>query len=517
MATTPATKLSETDHDQDPAKTPTEAAKAGSGVTQVQALLAHGKPSPAQIIKVIDAHRAEHDAIFALLQKTYGNTYVQQVVAQMNHLRASVKNKEVVAGDPASKDGGFFDASAEAKGASWRSKGGDFTGKADKEGLDSTYKLGADDSLHGTVTKGDEKGVDAALDWQHDGKDEGQIFANYQDGKNYEGGVSRPFDLRNGSLTAGVKHSDVDGTATDGAFGSYKSTDKKLSAEGNIGVSGGGLAGGLAGTYAPNANDTYEASYRHDAAGDTASASATHKYAGGGQLTGSGSFQHDATGNTEAIAGAYSRNGLDIDANAKRTPDTTSLHLGATDKITPNLTASGTYDYAKKDGAGSQSTLALSERYRSGNIVQGLDLTAGAGTRDYLGMQGSVEGKLANNLYGGAYGGFNVESGHQTTANIGASLTFTPSEKTALTLAGIVDQNGTLETRLQLDIFKSKIDGIQGLSDQKKNAMVSLFVSYTQQGSGGNHMLDQRFGASQFGASEPAGSGAVMAGIRIKF
>ena len=47
--------------------------------------------------------------------------------------------------------------------------------------------------------------------------------------------------------------------------------------------------------------------------------------------------------------------------------------------------------------------------------------------------------------------------------------------------------------------------------------MVSLFVSYTQQGTGGNHMLDQRFGASDYNTSGPAGSGAVTAGIRIKF
>ncbi len=537
MATTPAMKQSETDHDQDPAKTPAtaEAAKSGSGVTQVQTLLAHGKPSPAQIVKVLDAHRAEHDAIFALLQKTYGNTYVQQVVAQMNHLRASVKNKEVVAGDPASKDGGFFDASADAKGASWRSSGGDFTGKADKDGLDATYKLDADDSLHGTIEH-EKADADAqatgptdlldpqtsatrgALDWQHGGKSEGQVFADVHDGKNYAAGASRGFDVGNGSLTAGLERNTVEGVATDGAFGSYRSTDKKIAADANVGVSGGGLGGGISGAYAPNKNDTYGASYRHDASGDTGVASASHKFDGGGSVAGSGTIHRDQAGDvTGTLAGAYSRDGLDVDANAQRTADTTSFHLGASDQITPNLTTAGTYDYSKKDGASSQSTLALSERYRSGNVVQGLDLNAGAGTRDYLGVQGSVEGKLANNLYGGAYGGFNVESGHQTTANIGASLTFTPSEKTALTLAGIVDQNGTLETRLQLDIFKGKISSIGELSDQKKNAMVSLFVSYTQQGTGGNHMLDQRFGASDYNTSGPAGSGAVTAGIRIKF
>ncbi len=518
MATTPATKQSETDRDHDPVKAPAADAKPGSGVTQVQALLAHGKPAPADIVKVMDAHRSEHDAIFALLQKTYGNTYVQQVVAQMNHLRASIKNKEVVAGDP-NGTGGYFDASADKKGAEWRSSGGAFTGKANQDGLDATYKLDGDDSLHGTVKQNKDNGksgTHAEVDWLRDGKTEGAAFGDYKDGKNYTAGASRPFDLGAGTVNAGVERNTVDGTATDGAFGSYRSADKQVSADANLGVSGGELGAGLSGTYKPTTSDAYAGSYRHDASGDTLAASASHKLGNGGQLSATSQLHHDETGTTGSIAGAYERNGVNVNANAKRTIDTTSLHLGASDKVTPDLTTSGTYDYAKKDGAAGQSTFDLAERYRTGNVVEGLDVTGGAGTRDYMGVQGSVEGKVANNLYAGAYGGFTSEAGHQTTANGGASVTFTPSEKTALTLAGIVDQNGTFETRLQFDVFKSKLDGIQGLSDHKKDAMVSLFLSYTKSG-GDNHMLDQRFGASEFNASGAAGTGAVMAGIRIKF
>lgn len=530
----PGAKQPETDHDPKPptAGDVAHAGATGAGVKQVRALLAHGKPSPAQLVHVIDAHRSEHDAIFALLQQTYGNTYVKQVVARMHHLRASVQRKEIVAGDPASTTSGFFDASVEAKSARWRTGNGNFTGTASQDGLDSTYKLGGHDSLHGTVKREEpdattgptdlldpgSSGTRGELDWQHDGASEGRLFADVHGSKNYAAGVSRDVALGGGSLTAGLERNTVDGTATDGAFASYRSSDKQLAADANLGVSGGHLAGGLSGAYSPNASDTYAASYRHDASGDAVGASATHQYAGGGALSASGTLHHDEPHGvtTGTLAGAYDRGGLHVDANAQRAAGQTSLHLGASDQINSHLATSGTFDYTKDDAGGSQAALALSARNRTGRMIEGLDLSAGTGTRDYLSVQGSAEGKLANKLYAGAYGGYNIESGHQTTASLGASLTFTPSEKTALTLAGIVDQHGTLETRLQLDIFKHKVAGIQELSDEKKNAMVSLFVSYTQQG-GNNHMLDERFGASQFSASEPAGSGQVMAGIRIKF
>ena len=54
-------------------------------------------------------------------------------------------------------------------------------------------------------------------------------------------------------------------------------------------------------------------------------------------------------------------------------------------------------------------------------------------------------------------------------------------DRVALTLAGLVDQDGELEVRLQLDVFKKKIDGIKSLSDQKRDALVSLFISYHDQ------------------------------------
>ncbi|MBV8757533.1 MAG: hypothetical protein JO257_09670, partial [Deltaproteobacteria bacterium] len=78
----------------------------------------------------------------------------------------------------------------------------------------------------------------------------------------------------------------------------------------------------------------------------------------------------------------------------------------------------------------------------------------------------------------------------------------------------VVDQHGRFETRLQLDVFKDRINSISALDQHKKDAMVSLFVSYSQQ-VGSQRMLDDRFGAPQL--ATPNNASQVMAGIRIRF
>jgi hypothetical protein len=61
-------------------------------------------------------------------------------------------------------------------------------------------------------------------------------------------------------------------------------------------------------------------------------------------------------------------------------------------------------------------------------------------------------------------------------------------------------------------VFKSKIESIGDLDKQKKDAMLSLFLSYSQ---GTNkHMLDQRFGEPQIGTNP---GNQVTAGIKIRF
>lgn len=125
-------------------------------------------------------------------------------------------------------------------------------------------------------------------------------------------------------------------------------------------------------------------------------------------------------------------------------------------------------------------------------------------------------GQVAPKFYVSGFGGAAYEQGKQTTANLGAGLTFTPSDKTALTLAGVLDQNGHIETRLQFDVFKSRVESAGNLSQAQKSALVSLFVSYSPHGPLGGGIMNDRFGAPTYSHGFDQG-GTVQAGIRIKF
>ena len=496
------------------ATTPTASDRAFSpdskrpGVKAVLELFAKGTPEPMQVVDVIDAHRDDRDAILATLEATAGHDYVQQVHAAMGHLRASVKRRELVAGDPNDPDGGFFIGSQAEQGARWRTAGGRFTGTAGKDGLDSRYRLDSDDALHAHVGK-DGSG---ALAWERDGKNQGELYGSYHGGKDYEAGVRRTWDVGGGALTTGARHKVTGDGATDGVFGSYRTADGKTTTDAALGVHDGQFSGSAGVTTKPTAHDTVAGSIAHDDHGTTLAASGTHGF-GDRSISGSAQLHHGPDGTTGSIAGSYQDKTTHVDGSVTRGVDRTSLHLGASEQVTPELSVSGHLDHVNPDHGSSQTTLGLSERYRSGKVVEGLDLEAGKGERDYFKSTGSVDAQLGKNLYGGAFGSYQLEAGHQSTAQLGASLTFTPSEKTALTLAGVLDQTGALETRLQLDVFKSRISNVGDLADHKKDALVSLFVSYSMGGQ--HHMLDDRFGAPQVGVGGDADK--VMAGIRIKF
>ena len=94
---------------------------------------------------------------------------------------------------------------------------------------------------------------------------------------------------------------------------------------------------------------------------------------------------------------------------------------------------------------------------------------------------------------------------------VGGGLTWTPKDKMAVTLAGLVDQDGGFDTRLQFDVFKKKVDCARDLSDQKKKALFSVFVGYKQENDGG--LMNDHFGAGKLGAEQ----GMAYAGIKIPF
>ena len=539
---------------------PVVQAKPGPGVQALEALLQTGRPEPKAVVALVDTYRGERDALFALLHKSLGNEFVQQVVQEMGGVRASIDRKELAAGDPSNPTGGYFLASAKEQGARWRTADGDFTGKADKSGLDTTYKLDEDDALHGKVSA---KG-EGTLAWERDGKSQGELYG----GKGAVG-VRRDWGLDSGKLTTGFEHRG----AFTGAYGSYTSTDGKLTTDARAGMADGGFAGSLGGTYKPSASDTYTGSLSHDPTATSLALSGSHK-SGADTYTGAADLKHTAAGTTGSLGGTWTdgktaldgkyTHGLTADqfhlggshksgadtytgaADLERSAAGTTgslgagwtngksaldakythglaadkFHLGGSHKFSDELSMTGALDHERTAAGGNQTTLALAEKYRSDKMVQSLSLDAGAGDRKYLGVTGSTDMQIGKGLYAGAWGSFRAEEGKQTSGQLGASLTFTPHEKAALTLAGVLDQNGAIETRLQLDIFKDKISGVGSIADHKKDALVSLFLSYSQAGRNGSMpggMMDQRYGAPTADFGRGAGEGQFQAGIKISF
>ena len=481
-----------------PAPTASELAfEPGPGVKALEALLASASATPKQVVDLIDAHRDESAAMFVLVESKLGAEFVGQVRDSMG-LRASIKRREVVAGDPTG-NGGFFVASEKEQGARWKTADGSFDGKVNKDGLDSTYRIDGNDSIHAHS----DKSGNGAVGWEHDGKTMAELYKDKS-----ELGLRHTWDVDGGKLAGGVRHrGDVNE-----AFANYKGTDGKLTADAGLGVRDGGASEHLSATYKPSERDTFSGSIDNDVTGTRLAASASHKLDNGATVAGNGELAFTPEGTTGRLGASYSDGKRSFDGNVTRGLDQTSLHLGASDRLNPNTTVSGSLDHVMRDHGGHQTTLHLAERYRTNNVVHSLDLEAGGGERNYLSGTTGIDVGLGKNLYGGAFGGFRAEEGHQTGAQLGASLTFTPNEKAALTLAGVIDQTGSLETRLQLDVFKSKISSVGALADHKKDALVSLFVSYS---TGANkHQLDERFGAPSMSTTPDP---RVMAGIKIKF
>ncbi|HPH68536.1 MAG TPA: hypothetical protein PLF40_22415, partial [Kofleriaceae bacterium] len=147
------------------------------------------------------------------------------------------------------------------------------------------------------------------------------------------------------------------------------------------------------------------------------------------------------------------------------------------------------------EGNQGQTTLSIHERYQSSKVIQTFNLEAGAGTRDYATANTAIDMQLAPNVYAGAFGGFSSERGKQTNASIGASITWTPAEKVALTAAGVMNSAGQIDARLQLDVFKSRVS-LAEIADHRKKALFSIYAGISTSGGGG--LLDERYGAGSY-------------------
>jgi hypothetical protein len=211
-----------------------------------------------------------------------------------------------------------------------------------------------------------------------------------------------------------------------------------------------------------------------------------------------------------------------VNASLTHTATSTAATIGGEwksghDDLSGSVTETYTDPVASKPDQPLTETVVKSHETLDGDrVATSGDFEAGYGQRDYAKANGEVDVEVRPNVYAGAFGSVDAEEGKATTKSAGALITVTPDEKLALTVAGLVNNNGSFETRLQVDEFKTKIANVDVLSTEKKNAIVSLFISYTSKAKPG--LLNNELGAPEYSTSDPTGnSGEIMAGVRVKF
>jgi hypothetical protein len=445
-------------HDTAPAAQP-EVVE-GPGIKRLRELFAKGTPSPKDVVAILDAHRGERAQILEFLHGHAGNAYVASVMEAAEKLRLDLERRELVAGDPSSPDGGFFLASQAENGARWRTGDGTFAGQIGKQGVDARYNLDADSSLH---LRSDNRHKETTLAYEENGQNLGELAGRYRSSDDWNLGVRRPIALGEGGgmLLPELRHQvrPEAGGADVAALG-YR-LGESVTADAYLGrASDGGLAAGASGDY---------------------------RFGRGGV---GGSIDHS--------------------------PEATRFGLGGHYRLNDETTLSGAISHVDRRHGLDSTAVGVSERYRSPNLVHGLDLSYENSDKERVHMGGFVDAQVGRNLYAGAWGGYDKVEGEQPWGRAGASLTFTPDEKLALTVAGVLDNEGNFETRLQLDVFKKRVEGVRTISESKRNAIVSVFLSYTQ---GNRHdLFDERYGTPTFRRDTPGGEGGTFgAGIRIRF
>ena len=459
---------------------------AGPGVGELQALIKAGVPDITKVIDIIDRRPGEHKELMQLVQ-SLGGAYYQNVLHAMDAIRIDLKRKALAAGDPSNPQGDYFLASAEEKAARWRTEDGKFQGKASKDGLDASYQIDDDDALVAKVGK-----KEGSVAWQRDGETVGEMYGRKgPDG--FDAGIRRTFDAGDGAtVTPMLRHHQTAAGGQAELAADYKDKDASTTASGYVGVreSGGGFVAGVDGSHKFSDATSMTGSARYSPDGYSATVTGAHRFSE--TTTGDASLSHVRAGDvstTTASAGlAYQSGGL---------------------------SASGRLTHAQPGDGEGQTTLSIHERYQSSKVIQSFNFEAGVGARDYATATGALDVQLAPSLYAGAWGSFSSEQGKQTTAAIGASITWTPADRLALTAAGVMNQAGQLEGRLQLDVFKSRIDGISDIADDKKKALFSIYAGIST--NGGRGMLDDRYGAGSYKYDGQKQDTQFTLGVKIPF
>jgi len=190
------------------------------------------------------------------------------------------------------------------------------------------------------------------------------------------------------------------------------------------------------------------------------------------------------------------------------------LSLSGTHNVSDSTSVTAGLDHNVQDGAATD-TASLGAGYSTDKLaVSGeLDLTKSASGLGAGIKSGATASLVDGKLYGQAFGGGSMD-GDGTHYNFGGGLVLTPNDHTALTAAGVMDEKGGIDLRLQYDVFKDKVKGAGDLDDAKKNAMLSLFVGYKRgDGMVGGSPLDDQMGVGPTGKDQSG----VYAGAVLRF
>ncbi len=448
----------------------------------------------------------------------------------------------------ADKDGdkAVFGASGEYqdKDTKISGKGSFVSGQEHSASLEASQKLGEKESIAGGLsqtTKDGETTYGANAKYSNDGSSVG-VQGKFTSGQDHSASLDGTKKLgEKETLSGGLSQTTKDGETTYGANakysndgnsvgaqGKFTSGDKhSASVDGTVKVGEDKKLSGKVGETTTDGATTYDASARLSGKkgelgvggsytdADKWSLTADGKRKFGDDLTGTAKLSHSVLDgkSTEGIDLGLSTDKTNLGASGRFTDDQNySLGFKGSHKFGDDASLSGTADFGKKDGESFQK-FGL-----SGQVGKDELLFNGSASYEKLGsknpnLTAQFDGTatlLDDRLYAQGFGKLDNML-DDPKFQVGGALTWTPKDKMALTLSGVVDQDGGFDTRLQFDVFKKKIDSAKDLSEDKKKAALSVFVGYKQGMDGST--LNDRFGAGKFGAEQ----GQVYAGIGFRF
>ena len=516
---------------------------AGPGLVALAKLIVGGGDSDPEVdavIAVLDQYPGEHEALVAALGTYLGDDYVTQVGARMPHLRVHWKELHLVAGDPNSPTGNFLEAGKELEGgrfrlgmgsgtysgtfggdvghdvsATWKNgnflrasekldgaewKFGKLTGKARGDNIDAQYAFTDVKALRLHYNSKTSLGT---LGFYRSGKLRGpELAARYKSGNDYSVGLQRQFGMGEGVTgTLGARHM-VDANLGVGDPTTKLTADKTREALtfDAVGKSfdahmyaglhpDGQFTAGLSGATNLGPKTRFSGAFGLD--GDDAKVSTTLSHAWKQGLSSSANFTADPTGLQANLSTAY----------GQRTDGS-------------GLTMSAMLQYIDKTDQQPMWNAAVVQKYVGKNIIESLSLNASLGETNQFTADASVDLRLHKQLFASAFGRWSLMSPDSRDSDLGGQLVFTPSSKTAIKVAFMVNGAAEYETMVEFAVLKRALKTVKDYSDQKYKQVLSVFATYGDHGP--VSMFDRTFGAPTRSMQiETDAAPIIMLGVRI--